>query len=179
MVLVPFRAGWSRSSQYLLPILPLLLGLISPSLVSQIQRIPTQTPQRRPFPRSSSPLVASLSSSLLLLYPPQFPIVPSAHFIAPLRNISAYSEYKKLHATLPVVELEALKDRLRRGDERSIRKIWEGRKSNFVSLDDIQSLEKSEGCGTLQRQKEERREEERRTRRRERKFGVELISFNF
>ncbi|KAL7414729.1 hypothetical protein BDY24DRAFT_413946 [Mrakia frigida] len=63
--------------------------------------------------------------------PNVFPIVPSAHFIAPLRNISAYSEYKKLHATLPVVELEALKDRLRRGDERSIRKIWEGRKSNF------------------------------------------------
>jgi len=81
-----------------------------------------------------APLDVASSLSSFLPFHLQLPVIPSSHFTAPIRIISSYSEYKKLHATLAVVELEALKDRLRRGDERSVRKLWENRESNFLRI---------------------------------------------
>jgi len=58
----------------------------------------------------------------------------------PLRTISDYASYKKLHATLPAVALSSLKTRVRAGEPRAIKELWQRKDKTFLSI----SLEWSE-----------------------------------
>ncbi|KAI0783148.1 hypothetical protein C8Q75DRAFT_860280 [Abortiporus biennis] len=51
-----------------------------------------------------------------------------------LRTISDYSVYKKLHSTLPAILLSALKSRVRNGEPKLIRELWESRDHTFMSI---------------------------------------------
>lgn len=58
----------------------------------------------------------------------------------PLRTISDYHSYKKLYATLPAVALSSLKTRVRSGEPRAIKELWQKKDKNFLAI----SLEWSE-----------------------------------
>jgi hypothetical protein len=45
-----------------------------------------------------------------------------------------YSTYKKLHSTLPAAILSALKARVKTGDPKTIKQIWEKRDKTFMSV---------------------------------------------
>ncbi|KAF9476941.1 hypothetical protein BDN70DRAFT_934643 [Pholiota conissans] len=51
-----------------------------------------------------------------------------------LRNVSDYSSYKKLHSTLPAVVLSAIKARVKSGDPKTIKEIWEKRDKTFLAI---------------------------------------------
>jgi hypothetical protein len=52
-----------------------------------------------------------------------------------LRTISDYSGYRKLHSTLPAAVLAAYKARVRSGNLKAIRELWEGRDKTFLAID--------------------------------------------
>lgn len=52
-----------------------------------------------------------------------------------LRHVSDWSTYKKLHSTLPVIALSALKARVRAGDPKVIRDLWATRDKTFLAID--------------------------------------------
>ena len=51
-----------------------------------------------------------------------------------LRHVPDYSTYKKIHSTLPAAILSALKARVKGGDPKAIKQIWEKRDKTFVSI---------------------------------------------
>lgn len=52
-----------------------------------------------------------------------------------LRHVSDYSSYKKLHSTLPAAVLSALKSRVRSGEPKAIREVWEKKDKSFLAID--------------------------------------------
>ncbi|PPQ77562.1 hypothetical protein CVT25_011422 [Psilocybe cyanescens] len=52
-----------------------------------------------------------------------------------LRHVSDYSSYKKLHSTLPAVVLSALKTRVRSGEPKAIKNLWEKKDKTFLAID--------------------------------------------
>ncbi|KAG6872115.1 hypothetical protein C0995_012892 [Termitomyces sp. Mi166 len=52
-----------------------------------------------------------------------------------LRHISDYASYKRLYATLPAVVLSALKARVKAGEPKAIRELWEKRDRTFLAVD--------------------------------------------
>ncbi|PSS36788.1 hypothetical protein PHLCEN_2v1332 [Hermanssonia centrifuga] len=52
-----------------------------------------------------------------------------------LRTISDYGLYKKLHTTLPAAVLAALKVRVRDGEPKAIRELWQMRDKTFLAID--------------------------------------------
>ncbi|CAL1694670.1 unnamed protein product [Somion occarium] len=57
-----------------------------------------------------------------------------------MRTISDYASYKKLHSTLPAAVLAALKARVRSGEPKAIREIWDSKDKTFLAV----SFESSE-----------------------------------
>ena len=51
------------------------------------------------------------------------------------RTVSDYATYKKLHATLPAAVLAALKVRVRNGDPRAIRDMWQRKDKSYLAID--------------------------------------------
>ena len=51
-----------------------------------------------------------------------------------LRHVPDYSSYKKIHSTLPAAILSALKARVKAGDPKAIKQIWEKRDKTFMSV---------------------------------------------
>jgi hypothetical protein len=45
-----------------------------------------------------------------------------------------YSTYKKIHSTLPAAILSALKARVKAGDPKAIKQLWEKRDKTFMSV---------------------------------------------
>ncbi|KAG5643145.1 hypothetical protein DXG03_001507 [Asterophora parasitica] len=52
-----------------------------------------------------------------------------------LRHISDYATYKKLHSTLPAAVLSALKSRVKAGEPKAIRELWEKKDKTFLAID--------------------------------------------
>ncbi|TCD71135.1 hypothetical protein EIP91_012083 [Steccherinum ochraceum] len=52
-----------------------------------------------------------------------------------LRTITEHTAYKKLHSSLPAVRLTALKARVRAGDPKFVRELWESRDKTFLAID--------------------------------------------
>ncbi|KAG6883997.1 hypothetical protein C0993_002222, partial [Termitomyces sp. T159_Od127] len=52
-----------------------------------------------------------------------------------LRHISDYASYKRLHCTLPAVVLSALKIRIKAGEPKAIRELWERKDRTFLGID--------------------------------------------
>jgi hypothetical protein len=52
-----------------------------------------------------------------------------------LRHVSDYASYKKLHSTLPAAVLSALKARVRAGQPKAIKDVWDKRDKTFLSID--------------------------------------------
>jgi hypothetical protein len=52
-----------------------------------------------------------------------------------LRNVADWATYKKLYTTLPAVALTAFKARVRAGEPKAIRELWEKRDKTFLAID--------------------------------------------
>lgn len=52
-----------------------------------------------------------------------------------LRTITDYASYKKMHSSLPAVALTALKARVRAGDPKAIRELWDSKEKTFLAVD--------------------------------------------
>ncbi|KAG6911406.1 hypothetical protein DXG01_016503 [Tephrocybe rancida] len=52
-----------------------------------------------------------------------------------LRHVADYATYKKLHATLPAAVLSALKARVKAGEPKALRELWNKRDKTFVAID--------------------------------------------
>ncbi|KAG5729185.1 hypothetical protein E4T56_gene13989, partial [Termitomyces sp. T112] len=52
-----------------------------------------------------------------------------------LRHISDYASYKRLYSTLPAVLLSALKARIKTGEPKAIRELWEKKDRTFLAID--------------------------------------------
>ncbi|TFK42209.1 hypothetical protein BDQ12DRAFT_677803 [Crucibulum laeve] len=63
-----------------------------------------------------------------------------------LRNISDYSSYKKLHSTLPAAVLSALKSRVRAGETKAIRELWDKKDKTFLAIDFEWSERNEKSC---------------------------------
>lgn len=64
--------------------------------------------------------------------PNRLPVTPSYHTEGPIRSISSIGECKKLQSYLATLELEALRDRLRRGDVETCRRLCSSKQHTFV-----------------------------------------------
>lgn len=53
----------------------------------------------------------------------------------PLRTVSDWTSYKKLHATLPAAVLSAYKARVRTGEPQAVQKLWESKDKTFLAVD--------------------------------------------
>lgn len=51
-----------------------------------------------------------------------------------LRHVADYPSYKKLHSTLPAVILSAVKTRIKVGDPRTIKEIWDQKDKTFLAI---------------------------------------------
>lgn len=51
-----------------------------------------------------------------------------------LRHVSDYSSYKKLHSTLPAALLSALKARIRAGEPKAIKELWDKKDKTFMTI---------------------------------------------
>ena len=49
--------------------------------------------------------------------------------------MSDYSSYKKLHSTLPAALLSALKTRIRAGEPKAIKELWDKKDKTFMTID--------------------------------------------
>jgi len=52
-----------------------------------------------------------------------------------LRHISDYATYKKIHSTLPAAILAAFKTRIRAGEPKAIREMWEKKDKTYLAID--------------------------------------------
>jgi hypothetical protein len=52
-----------------------------------------------------------------------------------LRNVADWATYKKLYTTLPAVALTAFKTRVRAGEPKAIRELWEKHDKTFLAID--------------------------------------------
>ncbi|TFK65046.1 hypothetical protein BDN72DRAFT_801578 [Pluteus cervinus] len=52
-----------------------------------------------------------------------------------LRNIADYTSYKKLFSTLPAAVLSSLKIKIKSGEPKAIRELWERRDKTFLAVD--------------------------------------------
>jgi hypothetical protein len=53
----------------------------------------------------------------------------------PLRNITDFASYTKLHNTLPTAVLSALKTRVRLGEPPAIQALWAKKEHTFLAID--------------------------------------------
>ncbi|KAF9011435.1 hypothetical protein BDQ17DRAFT_882319 [Cyathus striatus] len=63
-----------------------------------------------------------------------------------LRHISDYPTYKRLHSTLPAAVLSALKTRVRAGEPKAIKELWEKRDKTFLAIDFEWSERNEKSC---------------------------------
>jgi len=52
-----------------------------------------------------------------------------------LRTVSDFATYKKMYQTLPAAVLTALKARIKSGEPKAIRELWEQKDKTFLSID--------------------------------------------
>ena len=52
-----------------------------------------------------------------------------------LRHVSDYATYKKIHSTLPAAILAAFKTRIRAGEPKAIRELWEKKDKTYLAID--------------------------------------------
>jgi hypothetical protein len=52
-----------------------------------------------------------------------------------LRKVSDYASYKRIHSTLPAAVLAALKTRVRAGETKAVRELWEKKDKTFLAID--------------------------------------------
>jgi hypothetical protein len=61
-------------------------------------------------------------------------VVPFETSSRHLRHVSDYASYKKLHSTLPAVVLSATKQRVRSGEPKALRELWEKRDKTYLAM---------------------------------------------
>ncbi|KZS93376.1 hypothetical protein SISNIDRAFT_549743 [Sistotremastrum niveocremeum HHB9708] len=64
----------------------------------------------------------------------------------PLRTVNDWNSYRKLHATLPSAVLAALKIRVRSGEPKAIKELWEKRDHTFLAIDFEWSERNNSSC---------------------------------
>ncbi|KAJ7475228.1 hypothetical protein B0H11DRAFT_2158646 [Mycena galericulata] len=64
----------------------------------------------------------------------------------PLRTVSDYASYKRLHSTLPAAVLSALKLRVRAGEPKAVRDLWAARDRTFLAIDFEWSERNEKSC---------------------------------
>ena len=111
-----------------------------------------------PSPHLPLPLTASSPSTKLTHFLPSrfgetLPQAPNILQVTPfentnrhLRNISDYPSYRKLHSTLPAAVLAALKTRVRTGEPKAIRELWDKRDKTFLAVDFEWSERNEKSC---------------------------------
>lgn len=63
-----------------------------------------------------------------------------------LRNVSDYASYKKLYSTLPAAVLSALKIRVKAGEPKAIKELWDKRDKTFLAIDFEWSERNEKSC---------------------------------
>lgn len=63
-----------------------------------------------------------------------------------LRTISDYATYRKVHSTLPAAVLTALKARIRAGEPRAVRDLWNLKDKTFFVIDFEWSERNASSC---------------------------------
>lgn len=63
-----------------------------------------------------------------------------------LRTLSDYGMYKKLHTTLPAAVLAAMKVRVREGEPKAIREMWNSKDKTFLAVSFEWSERNSSSC---------------------------------
>lgn len=63
-----------------------------------------------------------------------------------LRTISDYATYRKVYATLPAAVLAALKVRVRSGEPKAVRDLWNAMDKTFLSIDFEWSERNTSSC---------------------------------
>ncbi|KAG6856380.1 hypothetical protein H0H87_005077 [Tephrocybe sp. NHM501043] len=63
-----------------------------------------------------------------------------------LRHISDYASYKKLYSTLPAVVLSAVKARIKAGEPKAVKELWERRDKTFLAIDFEWSERNEKSC---------------------------------
>ncbi|KAJ7902658.1 hypothetical protein B0H14DRAFT_3707776 [Mycena olivaceomarginata] len=64
----------------------------------------------------------------------------------PLRTVSDYASYKRLHSTLSAAVLSALKLRVRAGEPKAVRELWASRDRTFLAIDFEWSERNEKSC---------------------------------
>ena len=63
-----------------------------------------------------------------------------------LRTVSDYATYKKVHSTLPAAVLTALRARVRAGEPRAVRELWNAKDKTFFAIDFEWSERNASSC---------------------------------
>ncbi|KDQ62899.1 hypothetical protein JAAARDRAFT_28870 [Jaapia argillacea MUCL 33604] len=64
----------------------------------------------------------------------------------PLRTVSDWSSYKKIYATLPAVTQTAYRTRVRQGEPKAIKELWERKDRTFLAIDFEWSERNTSSC---------------------------------
>ncbi|KAF7329037.1 ATP-synt-DE-N domain-containing protein [Mycena venus] len=64
----------------------------------------------------------------------------------PLRTVSDYASYKRLHSTLSAAVLSALKLRVRAGEPKAVKELWASRDRTFLAIDFEWSERNEKSC---------------------------------
>ncbi|KAF8170743.1 hypothetical protein K438DRAFT_1982592 [Mycena galopus ATCC 62051] len=64
----------------------------------------------------------------------------------PLRTVSDYASYKRLHSTLSAAVLSAYKLRVRAGEPKAVRELWASRDRTFLAIDFEWSERNEKSC---------------------------------
>lgn len=92
--------------------------------------------------RTSSHQLGSAVSQVSRRFGETLPVVDNILRVSPfevsqrhLRTISDYALYKKLHSTLPAAVLASQRQRVRDGEQKAIRDLWQSKDKTFLALD--------------------------------------------
>ncbi|KAF5384785.1 hypothetical protein D9615_000887 [Tricholomella constricta] len=73
-------------------------------------------------------------------------ITPFENMNRHLRHISDYATYRKLYSTLPAAVLSALKVRIKAGEPKAIRELWDKKDKTFLAIDFEWSERNEKSC---------------------------------
>ncbi|GLB43768.1 hypothetical protein LshimejAT787_1402800 [Lyophyllum shimeji] len=73
-------------------------------------------------------------------------VTPFENSTRHLRHISDYASYRKLYSTLPAVMLSAFKARVKAGEPKAIRELWDKKDKTFLAIDFEWSERNEKSC---------------------------------
>lgn len=107
---------------------------IHPFLLASLLSVQLRGNQANLAPSLFSPSLARFGETL-----PQPPnilqVTPFETSQRRLRHVADYVTYSRLYATLPAAHLAGLKSRVRSGDPKAVKELWERRDKTFLAVD--------------------------------------------